>query len=87
MAESPVRLPVPVRPTVCVLVGASSFTVKVPVSVPTVVGVKVTEILQVAAEASVFGEMGHVEVCAKLPVVEILEIVSAIDCAFFNVTD
>ena len=87
MAESPARLPVPVRPTVCVLVGALSFTVNVPVRVPTAAGVNVTEILQVAPEASVFGEMGHVEVCAKLPVVEMPEIVSAFDCAFFNVTD
>lgn len=87
MAESPVRLPIPVRPTVCVLVGALSFTVNVPERVPTVVGVNVTVILQLVPAASVFGEIGHVEVCAKLPVVEMPEIVSAIDCAFFNVTD
>jgi hypothetical protein len=50
---------------------ALSLTVSVPVSVPRALGVKVTEIAQVAAAANVVGDNGQVEVCAKLPVVEI----------------
>jgi hypothetical protein len=64
-----------------------SITVNVPVLVPTAVGVNVTEILQLALAASVFGETGHVDVCAKSPVAETPEIVTGVDSAFLNVTD
>jgi len=79
--------PVPDKAAVCGLVPALSVMVRVPVRVPTVVGVKVTEILQVAPAASVFGVRGQVEVevWAKLPEVEIPEMVSALVVAFFNV--
>jgi hypothetical protein len=62
-------------------------TASIPVRVPTALGVNVTEILQVAPAASVLGERGQVDVCAKSPVVEIPEIIRALDCAFFSVTD
>jgi hypothetical protein len=87
MAERPVSAPVPARLTVCGLVVVLSITVNVPVLVPRAVGVNVTETLQVAPAASVFGERGHVDVWAKSPVVEIPEIVTAVDSAFLNVTD
>lgn len=52
------------------------MTVNVPVLVPRTVGVKVTEILQLAPAASVFGATGHFEVCPKFPETEMLLIVS-----------
>jgi len=70
--------PVPDKAAVCGLVLALSTMVRVPVRVPSMVGVKVTEILQLAPAASVFGVRGQVEVWAKLPEVEILEIVSVL---------
>jgi len=52
-----------------------SLTVSAPVSVPRALGVKVTEIAQFVPAANVFGEVGQVDVCAKLPVVEMPAIV------------
>ena len=43
---------------------ALSFTVKVPVRDPVIVGVKVTEIVHVSFAARVFGDIGQFEVCA-----------------------
>ena len=43
--------PVPLSETVCGFPGALSFTESVPVTVPTAVGVKVTLMVQFAAEA------------------------------------
>jgi len=85
MEFSEVSDPVPDSAAVCGLVLALSDMVKVPVRVPSVVGVKVTEIGQLAPAASVFGLRGQVEVWAKLPEVEILEIVSALVVALFSV--
>ena len=65
---------------------ALSFTVRVPVRLPRMVGVKVTEIVQLAPTASVFGVSGHVEVCAKSPEAEIEVMVRAFVPVFFSVT-
>jgi len=62
-----VFVPVPVSPTVCGLLAASSVMVKVPVRVPVAVGVNVTLIMQFAFAASVAGSVPHVFVCAKSP--------------------
>ena len=51
----------------CGLPGALSDTVTEAVRDPAPVGVNVTEIVQVAPAASVFGAIGHVFVCAKSP--------------------
>jgi len=59
---------------------------KVPVRVPSAVGVKVTEIVQLAPAPNVFGDNGQVEVCAKSPEVETPQIVSATVWVFFRVT-
>jgi hypothetical protein len=48
-----------------------SLTVKIPASVPRALGVKVTETVQLVPGPNVLGDNGQVEVCAKLPVVEI----------------
>lgn len=48
-----------------------SLTVKIPASVPRALGVKVTETVQLVPGPNVLGDKGQVEVCAKLPVVEI----------------
>ena len=70
--------PVPVNCAVCGEFEALSFTVSVPEREPVAVGVKVTEIVQPVLGASVAGEMGHVEVCAKLPETEIPPIVRGV---------
>jgi hypothetical protein len=49
------------------------------------VGVKVTEIVQLDPPASVLGDAGQFEVCAKSPEVEIPKIVSGPDWLFFSV--
>lgn len=67
-------VPVPVNVAVCGEFGALSPTVRVPVRVPAAVGVKVTEIVQLALAASVAGAIGHIEVRAKLPEIEIAAI-------------
>lgn len=86
MEVIPASDPVPERATVCGLVLALSVTVRVPVRLPRAVGVKVTEIVQLAPPANVFGVRGQVDVCAKSPETETVEIVSALVCAFFRVT-
>ena len=55
---------------------ALSLTVSVPVRTPSAAGVKVAEILQLPAAASVAGAIGHVEVCPKSPETEMLLIAS-----------
>ena len=79
-------MPVPARLTVCGLVFALSAIINVPVRAPTAVGVKVTEITQLAPAASVVGDDGQVDVCPKLPVVEILAIVRGMVWLFLRVT-
>lgn len=56
-------MPVPFRLTVCGLLPPVSVTVSVPVRAPNVVGVKVTEIVQLLSAPSVAGLTGHVFVC------------------------
>lgn len=63
-----------------------SFTLSVPVRLPGAVGVKVTEIAQLAPAPRVLGDTGQFEVCPKLPEAEILEIVSGTVWLFFRVT-
>lgn len=82
--ERPVKEPVPDRLAVCGPVLA--LTDKVPVLVPSAIGVKVTEIVQLDPAASVYGDRGQVDVCAKSPEVEIPEIVIGFDSMFFKVT-
>jgi len=77
--------PIPERLAVCRLIFASSVTVTVPVRVPNAVGVKVTEMLQVDPAASLFGESGQFEVCAKSPEAKIPEIVRGIFWLFLKV--
>ena len=78
--------PVPDSATVCGLELAVSVMVRAPVNVPIAVGVKVTEILQLAPMARVFGVSGQVEVCAKLLDAEIPEIVNTLLEEFRSVT-
>ena len=60
--SNPERVPVPARLAVCGLPGALSEMDKVPVRVTSAVGVKVTEIVQLAPAANVLGDNGQVEV-------------------------
>ena len=53
-----------------------SLTVSVPVRDPVVIGVKVTEIVQVSFAPKVLGETGQFEVWEKSPEVEMALIVS-----------
>lgn len=78
--------PVPLSCAVCGEVAALSLTVSVPDSAPSTVGVNVTEMLQLASDAKVCGEMGHFEVAAKSPDAEILLMVSGDDCVLVNFT-
>jgi hypothetical protein len=57
---------------------ALSVTVSVPVRVPVAVGLKLTVIVHVPLEASVCGDIGHVDVSEKSPVVEMLVIVTGV---------
>jgi hypothetical protein len=84
--SKPERVPVPDKLAVCGLVLALSVMVRVPVRVPRAVGVKVTEIAQVAPAPNVLGDNGQVEVCAKSPEVKTPEIVSGTVWVFFRVT-
>ena len=52
--STPEPRPIPVRPSVCGLVAASSVIVTVPLSVPEAVGVKVTLMVQLAPGANAF---------------------------------
>jgi hypothetical protein len=62
-------LPVPVRLELCGLLLALSDTLNVPVVTPTPVGVKITEMLQVAEEVNCVAQV--VEETLNSPVVEI----------------
>lgn len=66
--------------------GALSLTVSVPVRAPRRVGVKVTEMVQFAFAARVFGEEGQFEVAAKSPEVEIPVMVRGKVSLFSNVS-
>ena len=72
------RTPVPLRDEVCGEVEALSVTLRVPVKLPDVSGVKVTEIVHVFPAARVLGESGQVEVWAKLAEVEILVMIRGV---------
>ena len=76
--------PFPLSCAVCGEVDELSATLKVPVLAPRAVAVKVTEILQLAPVARVFGEIGHFDVCAKFPETEMLLIVSGNVCALLR---
>ena len=70
--------PIPVSEVVWEEVEPLSLTVNVPLRVPSTEGVKVTEILQFAPAAKVFGVSGQVvEDSAKSPDAEMLLMVSA----------
>ena len=84
--SKPERVPVPDRLAARGLPGALSEMDKVPVRVPSAVGVKVTEIAQLAPAPKVLGDNGQVEVCAKSPEVETPQIVSGTVWVFFRVT-
>ena len=79
-------VPVPLNVAVCGEFEALSLTVSIPVLAPRAVGVNVTEILQLAPAASVFGASGHFEVCPKSPETEILLIVSGTDWVLLRMT-
>ena len=78
--------PFPLNWAVCGLFDALSLTVNVPLRVPDAEGVNVTEIVQLAREAKVFGDKGQFDVCPKSPEVEIVLMLSALVPAFFSVT-
>jgi len=84
--SKPERVPVPDRLAACGLPGALSEMDRVPVRVPSAVGVKVTEIAQLAPAPKVLGDNGQVEVCAKSPEVDTPQIVSGTVWVFFSVT-
>ena len=65
---------------------ASSLIASFPVRVPTAVGAKVVEIVQVAPDASVCGANGQLVLCAKSPVIETEVMVSGTDWRFLSVT-
>src|SRR5437763_14858596 len=73
VGETMRKVPVPERLAVCEPPGALSFTVRVPVRVPEVVGLNVTRMAQLAPTAKV-GE--QLVVFVKSPLIEILEMVS-----------
>src|SRR5208282_4477116 len=73
---------VPVKDTCCGLAAALSVNVMLPVSVPAAVGVKVTEMVQLALAARL---VPQVLVCAKLPVAAMPLIDRAPAPVFFKV--
>jgi hypothetical protein len=79
-------VPVPLNFAVCGEFEALSLTVSVPVTEPVAVGVKVTEIWQFVPAPNVLGDNGQVDVCAKLPVVEIPAMVRGTVWLFCKVT-
>jgi len=79
IADSPVRVPAPESETDCGLVDALSVMTSFPGRVPTAVGVKIIESVQVAPAASFCGAIGQLLVCAKSPVTETDVIVSGTD--------
>lgn len=68
--------PVPLNCVVCGLVPTLSVTDSTPVCGPRIVGLNVTPILQVPFGANLFGARGQFVVSEKLPVAEMLLIVS-----------
>lgn len=84
-------VPVPDSDTLCGLPAASSVTVTLPVRLPPLDGVNVTEIVQLPLTASVAGEIGHVFVCAKsaafVPLTAMELIVSGAVPLFVSVVD
>jgi hypothetical protein len=80
-------VPVPVRAAVRGLRLALSVTVRVPVSAPTIVGLNVRRIVQLAPPARVLGLREHVPpALAKSPLTDIAEIVSGTVWTFFSVS-
>ena len=77
-------VPVPDSPTVCGLPLALSVTVIEPVREPAAVGVKVTEIVQLAPATT---ELPQVLVWLKSPLAAIVVIVRVADPLLVNVTD
>ncbi len=78
----------PLKVTFCGLEVPVSTTVRVPDRLPRAVGENVTEIMQLAAGASVAGLTGQLLVAAKsVKLVEMLEMVIAVVCPFFKVTE
>ena len=71
----PVSEPVPNKLTCCGLVGTLSETARAPVRVPSAVGMKVMEIVQLPPPANAFGAIGQFELWAKSPVETMLVIV------------
>jgi hypothetical protein len=79
--------PVPLSETVCGLLFAESWKLKVPERAPIALGKKVTEAAQLAPAASVAGLIGHVEVTPKSVELVMTEvIVSDEDWLLVNVT-
>jgi hypothetical protein len=86
IAIRPAKVPVPDRLAVWGLLLGAVLMLRVPVLVPSAVGVNVTEMVHVEPAARLFGDRGQFDVCAKSPEVEIPEIFSASDSLFFTVT-
>lgn len=78
-------IPEPLNSVACGEFEALSVTVKVPVREPSTVGMKVTETEQLSFAASVLGESGQFEVCAKSPEVEMAAMVRGTVSLFCNV--
>lgn len=78
--------PTPLSWAVCGEFEASSLTVRVPERTPNAVGVKVTQILQLAPAASLFGAFGQPAVSAKSPDTEMLLMASGTVRVLMRVT-
>lgn len=76
-------LPIPLRVIVCDLLGSLSLMFKTPERVPTLEGVNVTEMVQLAAGVTVV----QLLVCEKSPLATTPEITSALLPLFVNVTE
>jgi hypothetical protein len=64
-------VPAPVNCVICGEFGVLSLTVTVPARAPIAMGVKVTEMVQLAFPASALGDSGQFDVWAKSPEVDI----------------
>jgi hypothetical protein len=84
--STPAVVPVPVRLTAGGLAVVLSVMVRVPVRVPWVAGVNVTEIVQLFPAANVLGDSGHVVLCPKSLEVDTPKMVSGVVWTFFRVT-
>jgi hypothetical protein len=85
IAIRPAKVPVPDRFAVWGLLLPAVLMLRVPVLVPSAVGMNVTEIVQVEPAARLFGDRGQFDVCAKSPEVEMPEMVTAPDSLLFTV--